>query len=125
MSIYADFCLYLQSKHDQNTTILLDRHGLEMLKMAWIAHVFSGKKKGLYPKRVPRESNNFKNASHDGLYYLHGVAKVSIISGYSKRIMRKSTKKKRHFTDDVRRLLFSTGMYPSGISPTSACRRHQ
>ena len=40
MSIYADFCLYLQSKHDQNTTILLDRHGLEMLKMAWIAHVF-------------------------------------------------------------------------------------
>ena len=47
MSIYADFCLYLQSKHDQNTTILLDRHGLEMLKMAWIAHVFSDKKKGL------------------------------------------------------------------------------
>ena len=45
MSIYADFCLYLQSKHDQNTTILLDRHGLEMLKMAWIAHVFSGKKR--------------------------------------------------------------------------------
>ena len=40
MSIYADFCLYLQSKHDQNTTILLDRHGLEMLKMAWIVHVF-------------------------------------------------------------------------------------
>jgi hypothetical protein len=95
MSIYADFCLYLQSKHDQNTTILLDRHGLEMLKMAWIAHVFSGKKKGLYPKRVPRESNNFKNASHDGLYYLDGVAKVSIISGYSKRIMRKIHKKRR------------------------------
>jgi hypothetical protein len=45
MSIYADFCLYLQSKHDQNTTILLDRHGLEMPKMAWIAHVFSGKKR--------------------------------------------------------------------------------
>ena len=40
MSISADFCLYLQSIHDQNTTILLDRHGLEMLKMAWIAHVF-------------------------------------------------------------------------------------
>ena len=40
MSIYADFYLYLQSKHDQNTTILLDRHGLEMLKMAWIVHVF-------------------------------------------------------------------------------------
>ena len=45
MSIYADFCLYLQSKHDQNTTILLDRHGLEMLKMTWIAHVFSDIKK--------------------------------------------------------------------------------
>ena len=44
MSIYADFCLYLQSKHDQNTTILLDRHGLEMPKMAWIAHVFQAKK---------------------------------------------------------------------------------
>ena len=93
MSIYADFCLYLQSKHDQNTTILLDRHGLEMLKMAWIVHVFQAKKGGLYPKRVPRESNNFKNASHDGLYYLHGVAKVSIISGYTKRIMRKIHKK--------------------------------
>jgi len=67
MSIYADFCLYLQSIHDQNTTILLDRHGLEMLKMAWIAHVFSDIKKGLYPKRVPRESNNITNASHDAL----------------------------------------------------------
>ena len=38
-----------------------------MLKMAWIAHVFSDIKKGLYPKRVPRESNNFTNASHDAL----------------------------------------------------------
>ena len=53
MSIYADFCLYLQSKHDQNTTILLDRHGLEMLKMAWIAHVFSDKKKGTLTKKSP------------------------------------------------------------------------
>jgi hypothetical protein len=46
--------------------------------------MFFRQKRGLYPKRVPRESNNFKNASHDGLYYLDGVAKVSIITGYSK-----------------------------------------
>ena len=55
MSIYADFCLYLQSKHDQNTTILLDRHGLEMLKMAWIAHVFQAKK-GTLSEKSPLEN---------------------------------------------------------------------
>ena len=53
---------------------------------------------------------NFKKneATHltMGFLPIFCVAKVSIISGYTKRIMRKIHTKKRHFTDEVRRLLF-------------------
>ena len=75
MSIYADFYLYLQSKHDQNTTILLDRHGLEMLKMAGICDISATKQQN----RVAKLS----------LFCFEGV-RVKFFAEYFRRFLKKT-----------------------------------